>query len=171
MLIPEHQYLVLNQGGFEGLECVVLHRRFEIDAVKLGAEACAQALDPVRRCGTRFRFFRRDVNVHYDPRLSLNGTIPRIAGARNDHSRPHALRSRRSRDHSGLMPATLMTLAHFTMSAAMNLPKSAPELTSGAPPRSMALALIIGSESAAAISRLSFSTISAGVPLGATSPP
>jgi hypothetical protein len=31
-------------------------------------------------------------------------------------------------DHSGLMPANFTTLAHFSMSSAMNLPNSADEL-------------------------------------------
>jgi hypothetical protein len=37
--------------------------------------------------------------------------------------------------HSGLMPANFTTLAHFSMSSAMNLPNSADELANDAQPK------------------------------------
>src|SRR6266487_4092517 len=67
----------------------------------------------------------------------------------------------------GLMPAKLTTLAHFSVSSAMSLPKSAGEPTSGVPPKSASLAFILGSARPALISLLSMSMISTGVPLGA----
>src|SRR6516225_4094102 len=60
------------------------------------------------------------------------------------------------------MPADLDHLAHFSISSAMSLPKSAGETTSGVPPKSASRALILGSARPALISPLSFSTISAG---------
>src|SRR5262249_31879513 len=55
-------------------------------------------------------------------------------------------------------------------SSAMSLPKSAGDPTSGVLPRSASRALILGSARPALISLLSFSTISAGVTLGAPTP-
>jgi hypothetical protein len=45
--------------------------------------------------------------------------------------------------HSALMPANLTTLAHFPVSSAMSLPKSAGEPGSTVPPRSASRALIL----------------------------
>src|SRR5215472_16312619 len=73
-------------------------------------------------------------------------------------------------DHSALMPANLITLAHFSVSSAMSLPKSAGEPASTVPPRSARRAFIVGSSRATLISRLSLSTISVGVFLGAAMP-
>src|SRR5262245_2969770 len=72
--------------------------------------------------------------------------------------------------HSGLMPANLITLAHFSVSFAMNFPKSAGVIGIGTPPRSASRALILGSARPALNSLLSLSTISAGVPFGAPTP-
>ena len=72
--------------------------------------------------------------------------------------------------HSGLMFAVRITLAHFSVSSAMSLPKSAGEPASTVPSRSASRALNLGSASAALISLLSLSTISAGVFLGAPRP-
>src|SRR5882757_3486130 len=78
---------------------------------------------------------------------------------------------RRDREaHSGLMPANLITLAHFSVSSAISLPKSAGEPTIGEAPSSESRASILGSARAALISLLSRSTISAGVFLGAPMP-
>src|SRR5262249_53420634 len=73
-------------------------------------------------------------------------------------------------DHSGLMPADLITLAHFSVSSAISLLKSAGEPASPVPPRSASRALMLGSARPALISLLSLSTISAGVFLGAPIP-
>src|SRR5262245_6877976 len=72
--------------------------------------------------------------------------------------------------YSGLMLAARITLAHFSVSAAMSLPKSAAEPPSTVPPRSASRALILGSASAVLNSLLSLSTISAGVLRGAPTP-
>src|SRR5262245_36145604 len=84
-----------------------------------------------------------------------------------------ALRNiRRGRvDHSALMLAARITFAHFSVSSAMSLAKSAGEPGSGVPPRSASRALILGSARPALISLLSLSTISTGVSLGAPKPP
>src|SRR5262249_30535217 len=73
-------------------------------------------------------------------------------------------------DHSGLMPADLITLAHLSVSSAMSLPKSAGEPGSTVPPKSASRALILESAKPALISLLSLSTISAGVFFGAPTP-
>src|SRR5258708_19467229 len=63
--------------------------------------------------------------------------------------------------YSALAPENLTTLAHFSVSSATSLPKSAGEPASGVPPKSASRALIFGSASPALISLLSLSTISA----------
>src|SRR6516162_2652512 len=73
--------------------------------------------------------------------------------------------------HSGLIPANAITLAHFSVSAAMSLPKSAGELGCGSLPNAAYRDLKSASARAALISVLSLSTIPAGVPLGAPIPP
>src|SRR5580693_8143293 len=72
--------------------------------------------------------------------------------------------------HSGLMLAARITLPHFSVSSAMNLPNSADVIGIGEPPRSAILAFIAVSASAALISLLSLPMISAGVFLGAPRP-
>src|SRR6516164_7175320 len=73
-------------------------------------------------------------------------------------------------DHSALMPANLITLAHFSVSAAMSLLKSAGKPASAGLPRSASCALILGSARPALISLLSLSITSVGVPLGEPKP-
>src|SRR5262245_28782957 len=73
-------------------------------------------------------------------------------------------------DHSGLMPADLITLPHFSVSSAMSLPKSAGESASTSPPRSASRVFSLGSARAALISLLSLSMIAEGVFLGAPTP-
>src|SRR6516164_4597253 len=103
-------------------------------------------------------------------------TVVPACVVRPQGSRPHYGRwsrngrygtsSRDCLDQSGLMPANLTTLAHFSTSLAMSLSKSAGEPPSVVLPRSASCALILGSASAALISVLSFSMISTGVFLG-----
>src|SRR5262249_21784254 len=77
---------------------------------------------------------------------------------------------RRAEHYSALMLADLITLPHFSVSSAMNLPKSAGEPGSGQAPISASLPLSLGSARPALISRFNRSTISAGVPFGAHTP-
>src|SRR6516165_2319644 len=73
--------------------------------------------------------------------------------------------------HSGLMLAVRMTLAHFSVSLARNLPNSAGGLGGSTnPPRSTRRALMAESEMAKLISLLSRSTTAAGVFFGAPKP-
>src|SRR5262249_13861850 len=74
-------------------------------------------------------------------------------------------------DHSALMPANLITFAHFSVSSAISFPNSAGESARTGPPRSASRAFIVGSARAALISLLSVSMILAGVFLGAPRPP
>src|SRR6516225_4380916 len=64
--------------------------------------------------------------------------------------------------HSALMLAARITLPHFSVSSAINFPKSVGVIGIGEPPRSASRALILGSARAA--------LISAGVFLGAPRP-
>src|SRR6476620_12107297 len=72
--------------------------------------------------------------------------------------------------HSGLMLAARITLAHFSVSSAMSLPKSPGDPGSTVLPRSANRPLILESARPALISLLSLSMISAGVFLGAPMP-
>src|SRR6516164_5114381 len=72
--------------------------------------------------------------------------------------------------HWSLILAARITLAHFSVSSAMSLPKSASVIGIGTLPRSARRALMLGSGRAALISLLSFSTISTGVPFDAPNP-
>src|SRR5439155_7566346 len=85
-------------------------------------------------------------------------------------SEVYGISGRDCSDHSGLMLAARITLPHFSVSAAMSVAKSAVEPESTEPLRSVNRALILGSASAALISLLSLSMISAGVFLGAPTP-
>src|SRR5262245_46160171 len=72
--------------------------------------------------------------------------------------------------HSALIPADLITLAHFSVSLAISLPNSVGEPESTVPPRPVNRALKLGSSSPALTSRLILSTIAAGVSFGAAMP-
>src|SRR5439155_3440401 len=65
--------------------------------------------------------------------------------------------------YSALMPANFTTLAHFSVSSAISLPKSAGEPGSTVAPRSARRALILEWAKATLISLLSLSTIWTGV--------
>src|SRR5580704_12650831 len=77
---------------------------------------------------------------------------------------------RAAQDHSGLAWENFTTLLNFSVSSTMSLPKSAAEPGSAVAPKSANRAFILGSTSAALISMLSLSTISAGVFFGAPTP-
>src|SRR5262245_10207051 len=68
------------------------------------------------------------------------------------------------------MPADLITLAHFSVSSAMSLPKSAGKPGSAVPPRLASCALNLGLARPVLISLLSLSIICGGVFLGAPTP-
>src|SRR5712691_2253516 len=78
--------------------------------------------------------------------------------------------SGRRAHHSTLAPEKMTTFAHFAVSAAMTLPKSCGVPLIGLPPSSARRASILGSSSARFVSALTFSMISAGVPLGIPMP-
>src|SRR5262245_9901145 len=71
------------------------------------------------------------------------------------------------RDYSALMPENLITLAHFSVSSAVNLPNSAGVIGMGTPPSSAMRVLIVGSANAARTVGLMVATMSVGVFLGA----
>src|SRR4029077_1297621 len=78
--------------------------------------------------------------------------------------------TREDQSHPALMLIARITLPHFSVSSAMNLPKSAGDNANTVPPKSGIRAFILGSARPALISLLSLSTISAGVPFGAPTP-
>src|SRR6516165_7347455 len=78
--------------------------------------------------------------------------------------------ARRPGAHAGLMLAALITLPHFSVSSAMNLPKSDGDNPNGVPPKSAIRAFKLGSARPALISLLILSMTSSGVPLGAPIP-
>src|SRR5262245_52432316 len=102
---------------------------------------------------------------------SLSGpTVTSLSGVYSRHSRNERLWNVR-RDHSGLMPANLTTLVHFSASAATKAPNSAALRLIGMVPTSLSRALMSAVASPALISRLSRLMISTGVPAGAQTPP
>src|SRR5580704_3884915 len=111
---------------------------------------------------------------HFRVRSGRRATIAnRSLMIRSGH-RPRQLRLTENMeclaDHSGLMPADLITLAHFSVSSTMSLPKSAGEPESTVPPKSASRAFILGSATTALISLFSLLMIAAGVFLGAPTP-
>src|SRR5262249_31700960 len=70
-------------------------------------------------------------------------------------------------DQSALAPENFTTFAHFCVSSAMNVPKSADEPVSISPPCSVLLVFSLGSARPALISLLTLSMPSAGVFFGA----
>src|SRR5262249_39911061 len=77
---------------------------------------------------------------------------------------------RPSFDQSGFAPENFTTFAHFSLSSAMNFPNAAGVIGTGTPPSSASRVSSFGSASTAFTALLSVSTISDGVPLGATMP-
>src|SRR5262249_39074388 len=75
-----------------------------------------------------------------------------------------------SRDQSALAPENFTTFAHFCVSSAMKLPKSADEPVSIMPPSSVSFVFSLGSARPALISLLSLSMTSAGGSFGAPTP-
>ena len=68
VLIAQHDNLVLDQGGLEGLEGLQAHRFFEIEAANFRAELDAKALDFKSLRRLRAGAVRHDVDVHRKPR-------------------------------------------------------------------------------------------------------
>src|SRR6266446_6227451 len=107
---------------------------------------------------------------HWNPMLVFHNNHGHVSSLMNLLKRFRSIGFVLASGHSALMSANLTTLAHFSVSSAMSLPKSAGEPESIRPPRSASRAFILGSASAALTCLLSVSTISLGVPLGAPTP-
>src|SRR5262245_4574945 len=124
------------------------------------------------RCDAASELARRDAGLRWQTDQMLEQGL--LRGRTVATETPRRFRYRDlwnvTRSHSALMLPVLITLAHFSVSSAMSLPKSAGEPGSTAPPRSASRTLIMGSARAALTSLLSLSTISAGVPFGAPNP-
>jgi len=93
--------------------------------------------------------------------LGLEGVITSMSASFAERER---------RDHCGLMPANLITLAHFAVSSAMRLPKSAGEPANAVLPMSARRAFVLGSARPALISWFKLPMISMGVSLGTPMP-
>src|SRR5262249_16441521 len=124
------------------------------------------------------RFFPRaaeNVRLHDRQASCMSAFSNRclLAGSRRDACRTGVTEYSAgiASDHSALMPADLITLAHFSVSAAMCLPKSVGGPPNGVAPRSASRACILASDKAALIALLRVSITSAGVLLGAQKPP
>src|SRR5262249_30074348 len=79
-------------------------------------------------------------------------------------------RTGESMGYCGLMPAALITLAHFAVSSAMSFPKSSGEPASTIPPMSASRSMILALARPALVSLLRATTIAAGVCLRAGIP-
>src|SRR5262245_8145356 len=97
------------------------------------------------------------------------GAITVIAAIRGTTFMEYELRVPSS-PQSALILADRIVLPHLSVNSAMNLPKSAGELTNAVLPKSASRAFIFGSASTTLISLLSLSTISVGVFRGAPIP-
>src|SRR6516225_8524920 len=91
-------------------------------------------------------------------------------GARQSLNGRYGIFGRGRADHSALMPANLTTLAHFSVSAAMNFPSSSGAIGISTTPTSASRDFAFASASTALISLLSLSMISTGVFFGAPTP-
>src|SRR5262245_9946225 len=92
-------------------------------------------------------------------------TVPKVQSRDCSHSPNghYGIFAQDRADQSTLMPASLITLDHFSVYAPMNVRNSAGEPVSTVPPRSAIRAFILGSVRAALISSLSLLMISTGV--------
>src|SRR6202048_4299611 len=105
------------------------------------------------------------------------GLFDHLVGA-GDHLRWHVERDSQygpyvashQPHYSGLMPASLITLAHFSVSSAMNLPNFAGVIGVDSTPKVKRRAFKSGAATPAVLSLLSLSMIVAGVPVGAQMP-
>src|SRR6266550_6868872 len=79
--------------------------------------------------------------------FGILGTLRREVSRPCGRIRHRDVMERRFPDHSTLMPANFTTLAHFSVSSAMSLPKSAGVVGTGTPPSSLNRAFILGSAS------------------------
>src|SRR4029453_7314435 len=114
---------------------------------------------------------RRSLN-HKNPPFSIGATNLTTGDYRGSGLVQREVMEYRSEfpDHSGLMPADLITLPHFLVSSEMSLPKSAGEPASTVPPRLASCALNFGSAMLILTSLFSLSMSSTGVLFGAPMP-
>src|SRR5262245_42736838 len=110
-----------------------------------------------KRTNTRLSRHVRLVPIATERSAAKKSPLNHLVGAGEQHRR-HVERNSQIGSYGisapappqcALMPANLITLAHFSVSSAMSFPKSAGEPKSGVPPRSASLAFILGSARAA----------------------
>src|SRR5262249_39014777 len=142
--------LVANEFGLVG---------YTLRAPDLGYRQFARHLRYVPSCGTE------------QTSAQLNGSWPHYGRWCGSHNEIYGMSDlREPRPHSTLMPADLITLAHLSVSLAMNFANSSGENGIGSMPSSTKLACDLGSPRAAFVASLSLLTTSVGVFLGAPSP-
>src|SRR5215475_13132613 len=132
-----------------------------------GPQFVMSAFDPKRTSGSKFAMSPNDP---FETSVNRPAVAARAGNCGRQQQQGTDARRRMHTAQSGLMLAARMTLPHFSLSAAMSSPKSAGDPGRSSPPCSASFAFIVGSASAALISLLSLSTISAGVALGAPTP-
>src|SRR5262249_35141055 len=107
----------------------------------------------------------RPVPISTSARLVSTAERPRFRGTKG-YGTSHVM----VRDQSGFAPENVTTLPHFSVSFAINVPRSWGVMGIGRPPISASRALILASAMAALISLFNLSMISAGVLLGTPMP-
>src|SRR6516165_5087971 len=150
-----------------GRRHTTVHVRFTPKADKQRrASVCPLRADrDLAHCSKRHR-----CSIIWSVRAASVGGTSRLV-RKDSRNERYGIFGRDRADHSALMPANLITLAHFSVSAAMCLPKSVGGPPNGVAPRSASRACILGSDRAALIALLRVSITSAGVLLGAQKPP
>ena len=130
---------------------------------------CANVVGYLRYCG---RAGRTGAAAVFDPGCVKTRTTKTQSGHRTDGIRGTKFKEYwyGLPNYSGFIPANLTTLPHFSISAAMSLPKSVGDPGSTVVPRSASLAFILASARAALISLFSLPMIAEAVFLGAPRP-
>src|SRR5262249_20269705 len=161
-LIAKEQNLVLRQRLMQPLDLTVAEWLSQCDALDIGADARCNWRDTYGFVahGMTFRWCRGTDRPHSRMHHSCFNLL-RFTICQFNTTGCNDLCCLARLHHSAFTPENLTTLAHFAVSSAMSLPKSAGESASTSPPRSASRAFIVGSARPALISLLSFSTISA----------
>ena len=122
-----------------------MHRRTN----SVGSDTWLAALTWVSRIPM---FLGRNVSQGFAARKELNDTITVGSSCIQHALAPIRFGTMMSADHSDLRPANLTTLPHFSVSSAMNLPKSMGESAKGVTPNWASFDPNLRSARAAAIS-------------------
>src|SRR5262249_30779686 len=166
---PPHQSL--SGVGFTGNLATRFQSACDLQPHRSGAGRVTLLLDALGRLGLPLVLFQhgRAEAAHSIVIPSPRRRGEQLSAARREEFAERDLWNVRL-NQSALDPENLITLAHFSVSAAMNLAKSEDEPGNTAAPRSANRPFNLESTRPALISLLSLSTISADVSLGAPMP-